>query len=76
MNVSLSACVLDDVPAGADAEPEAVARQDGQLGCLLGDEHGLALGQDQHGVTSSSVVVTAAMKLKIENGSWKATSLS
>ena len=40
--------VLDLVPARADAEVEAVARQHGQLGRLLGDERGLALGEDQH----------------------------
>ena len=38
---------LDGVPPSADAEAEPVARQHGELGGLLGDEHGLALGQDQ-----------------------------
>ena len=39
--------VLDGVPASADAEAQPVARQHGELGGLLGDEDGLALGQDQ-----------------------------
>ena len=40
--------VFDGVPPGADAEAEAVAGHDGDLGSLLGDEHGLALRQDEH----------------------------
>ena len=38
--------VLDGVPADADAEPEAAVGQQVDLGGLLGDERGLALGQD------------------------------
>ncbi len=38
---------LDLVPADADAEPEAAAAQDVERGGLLGDQHGLALRQDQ-----------------------------
>ncbi len=38
---------LDGIPPRPDAETEPVPRQHGELGRLLGDEHGLALGQDQ-----------------------------
>lgn len=41
--------VLDGVPADADTEPEPVAREHSQLGGLLGHQHGLALGEDDHG---------------------------
>ena len=39
---------LDVVPAQADSEPEPPAREQVDLGGLLGDEGGLALGQDEH----------------------------
>ena len=39
---------LDRVPADPDPEPEASAAQHVERGGLLGDEHGLALRQDQH----------------------------
>ncbi len=39
--------VLDRVPADADTEHEPVARQNCELGRLLGDEHRLALREDQ-----------------------------
>ena len=39
---------LDLVPADPDAEPEPPAAQHVETGRLLGDEHGLALRQDQH----------------------------
>ena len=39
---------LDLVPTDPDAEPEPPARQHIETGGLLGDEHGLALCQDQH----------------------------
>ncbi len=39
---------LDRVPADPDPEPEAPAAQHVERGGLLGDEHGLALRQDQH----------------------------
>ena len=39
--------VLDRVPADPDAEHESVVRQDRHLGGLLGDQHRLALRQDQ-----------------------------
>ena len=68
--------VLDFVPSGPDAEAQAVARQHGDLGGLLGDEHGLALGQDHDALTSSNVVVTPATNAKNVSGSWNATSLS
>ena len=39
---------LDEVPAEPDAEPEAPAGEDVDLGRLLGDERGLPLRQDEH----------------------------
>jgi hypothetical protein len=39
---------LDRVPTDPDPEPEAPAAQHVQRGGLLGDDHGLALCQDQH----------------------------
>src|SRR5207253_537239 len=48
MEVFVEADKLDLVPADTDAEPEAAARQHVEAGRLLGDQHGLALRQDQH----------------------------
>ncbi len=39
--------VLDLVPADADAEPQAAAGEDVDLGGLLGDEGGLALREHE-----------------------------
>ena len=39
---------LDRVPADPDAKTEASAAQHVERGSLLGDEHRLALGEDQH----------------------------
>ena len=40
--------VLDVVPPGPDAEPQPLAAQQVEVGGLAGDEHGLALREDQH----------------------------
>ncbi len=48
VEVLVQADKLDLVPPDPDAEPEAPARQDVETGGLLGDQHGLALRQDQH----------------------------
>ena len=48
MKVLVEADKLHLVPADPDAEPEAPARQHVERGGLLGDEHGLALRQDQY----------------------------
>ena len=48
MKILVEADELDLVPADPDAEPEAAARQHVETGRLFGDEHRLALRQDQH----------------------------
>jgi hypothetical protein len=63
---------LDGVPADADAQAQAAAREDVDLRRLLGDERGLALRQDEDARDSSMRRVTAAQKPKRTNGSWKA----
>jgi hypothetical protein len=47
MEILSEGFVFDIVPSGSDAEPEALARQQVEVGGLLGQQHGLALGQDQ-----------------------------
>jgi hypothetical protein len=48
MKILVEAGEFDLVPADPDAEPKPAARQYVETGRLLGDEHGLALRQDQH----------------------------
>ena len=62
--------IFDMVPADADAEAQPPAAQDIDFGCLLGDEAGLALRQDQHAAAQLDVLVTAARKAIVVKVSW------
>ena len=59
---------LDLVPTDPDAEPEAPARQHVETRGLLGDEHGLALRQDQH--LRREIADIGAARKKPEQHKW------
>ena len=61
---------LDRVPADADAEPRPSPVEDVELGPLLGDERGLALGEDEDRGRELDRSVTAARWAKRRSGSW------
>ena len=48
VEIFVEADELHLIPAHADAEPEAAAAEHVETGSLLGDQHGLALREDQH----------------------------